>query len=84
MSCCRCGCSGQTFGVLPFSWLPLELVRLPSGKFDTRYLVCQLSALAMSILRPFGQRGLFERDCGGAALRHADKQRRQLKTVIQA
>lgn len=29
----------------------LDLERLPSSKFDTNYLVCQLAALAMSILR---------------------------------
>jgi hypothetical protein len=36
----------------------LDLTRLPSGKFDTNYLVCQLAALAMNILRLIGQRGL--------------------------
>ena len=36
----------------------LDLTRLPSGKFDTNYLVCQLAALAMNILRLMGQRGL--------------------------
>ena len=29
----------------------LDLERLPSGKFDTNYLVCQLAALAMNLLR---------------------------------
>ena len=28
----------------------LDLTRLPSGKFDTNYLVCQLAAVAMNIL----------------------------------
>lgn len=40
----------------------LDLTRLPSGKFSTNYLVCQLAALAMDILRPMGQRGLHGRD----------------------
>ena len=61
----------------------LDLVRLPSGKFDTNHLVCQLAALAMNILRVIGQRGLLGRDSGGAPVRHAAK-RRQLKTVMQA
>ena len=82
LACC-CGCSGQTLGVLPFGWLPLDLVRLPSGKFDTNHLVCQLAALAMNFLRLIGQRGLLGRDSGGAPVRHAAK-RRQLKTVMQA
>ena len=60
----------------------LDLTRLPSGKFDTNYLVCQLAALAMNILRLIGQRGLLGRDSGGAPVRHAAK-RRQLKTVMQ-
>ena len=57
----------------------LDLERLPSGKFDTNYLVCQLAALAMNILRLIGQRGLLGED---APVRHAAK-RRRLKTVIQ-
>ncbi len=47
-----------------------DLERLPSGKFDTNYLVCQLAALAMNILRLMGQRGLLGED---APLRHADR-----------
>ena len=46
----------------------LDLERLPSGKFDTNYLVCQLAALAMNILRLMGQRGLLGPD---APVRHA-------------
>ena len=56
------------------------LSRLPSGKFDTNYPVCQLAAVAMNILRLIGQRGLLGPD---APVRHAAK-RRRLKTVIQA
>ena len=57
----------------------LDLERLPSGKFDTNYLVCQLAAVAMNILRLMGQSGLLGPD---APVRHAAK-RRRLKTVIQ-
>jgi hypothetical protein len=57
----------------------LDLQRLPSGKFDTNYLVCQLAALAMNILRLMGQAGLHGRD---APVRHNAK-RRRIKTVIQ-
>lgn len=57
----------------------LDLERLPSGKFDTNYLVCQLAALAMNILRLMGQRALLGPD---APLRHAAK-RRRIKTVMQ-
>jgi hypothetical protein len=57
----------------------LDLTRLPSGKFDTNYLVCQLAALAMDILRLMGQRGLLGPD---APVRHAAK-RRRIKTVMQ-
>ena len=57
----------------------LDLTRLPSGKFDTNYLVCQLAALAMNILRLIGQRGLLGPD---APIRHAAK-RRRIKTVMQ-
>ena len=57
----------------------LDLTRLPSGKFDTNYLVCQLAALAMNILRLMGQAGLHGPD---APVRHVAK-RRRLKTVMQ-
>jgi Transposase DDE domain group 1 len=57
----------------------LDLERLPSGKFDTNYLVCALAALAMNILRLMGQEGLHGPD---APVRHAAK-RRRIKTVIQ-
>ena len=57
----------------------LDLQRLPSGKFDTNYLVCELAALAMNILRLMGQRVLLGPD---APLRHPAK-RRRIKTVMQ-
>jgi hypothetical protein len=57
----------------------LDLERLPSGKFDTNYLVCQLAALAMDILRLMGQRALLGPD---APIRHPAK-RRRIKTVMQ-
>jgi hypothetical protein len=57
----------------------LDLTRLPSGKFDTNYLVCELAALAMNILRLIGQRGLLGPD---APIRHSAK-RRRIKTVMQ-
>jgi hypothetical protein len=57
----------------------LDLTRLPSGKFDTNYLICQLAALAMNMLRLIGQRGLLGPD---APVRHAAK-RRRIKTVMQ-
>ena len=57
----------------------LDLERLPSGKFDTNYLVCQLAAVVMNILRLMGQSGLLGPD---APVRHAAK-RRRLKTVMQ-
>jgi hypothetical protein len=57
----------------------LDLTRLPSGKFDTNYLICQLAALAMNILRLIGQKALLGHD---APVRHAAK-RRRLKTVMQ-
>jgi hypothetical protein len=57
----------------------LDLTRLPSGKFDTNYLVCQLAVVAMNILRRMGQRGLLGPD---APVRHNAK-RRRIKTVMQ-
>lgn len=57
----------------------MDLERLPSGKFDTNYVVCALAALAMNILRLMGQDGLHGPD---APLRHAAK-RRRVKTVMQ-
>ncbi len=57
----------------------LDLQRLPSGKFDTNHLVCQLAALAMNVLRLMGQRALLGPD---APIRHAAK-RRRIKTVMQ-
>ena len=56
-----------------------DLERLPSGKFDTNYLVCQLAAVAMHLLRLIGQNTLNEPD---APMRHFAK-RRGIKTVMQ-
>ena len=57
----------------------MDLERLPSGKFDTNFLVCALAALAMNILRLMGQDGLHGTD---APVRHRAK-RRRIKTVMQ-
>jgi hypothetical protein len=57
----------------------MDLSRLPSGKFDTNYLVCALAAVAMNILRLMGQSALLSKD---APVRHAAK-RRRIKTVMQ-
>ncbi len=57
----------------------MDLQRLPSGKFDTNYLVCQLAAVAMNLLRLIGQNTLNEPD---TPVRHAAK-RRRIKTVMQ-
>lgn len=57
----------------------MDLERLPSGKFDTNYLICQLAAVAMNLLRLIGQNTLNDPD---APVRHAAK-RRRIKTVMQ-
>ena len=57
----------------------MDLERLPSGKFDTNYLVCQLAAVAMNLLRLIGQNTLNEPD---APVRHQAR-RRRIKTVMQ-
>lgn len=57
----------------------MDLERLPSGKFDTNYLVCQLAAVAMNLLRLIGQHTLHESD---TPVRHQAK-RRRIKTVMQ-
>lgn len=57
----------------------MDLQRLPSGKFDTNYVVCALAGVAMNILRLMGQGGLHGPD---APLRHPAK-RRRIKTVMQ-
>ncbi|MGC8508252.1 MAG: IS1380 family transposase [Thiomonas sp.] len=57
----------------------MDLERLPSGKFDTNYLVCQFAALTMNILRLLGQQGLLG---PLAPIRHAAR-RRRMKTVMQ-
>lgn len=57
----------------------MDLARLPSGKFDTNYLVCALAAVALNMLRLIGQSTLTGKD---APVRHAAK-RRRIKTVMQ-
>ena len=57
----------------------MDLERLPSGKFDTNYLVCQLAAVAMNLLRLIGQHTLNTPD---SPMRHAAT-RRRIKTVMQ-
>lgn len=57
----------------------MALERLPSGKFDTNYLVCQLAAVAMNLLRLIGQHTLHGED---APMRHKAS-RRRIKTVMQ-
>ena len=57
----------------------MDLERLPSGKFDTNYLVCQLAAVAMNLLRLIGQNTLNEPD---SPVRHKAK-RRRIKTTMQ-
>jgi hypothetical protein len=57
----------------------MDLERLPSGKFDTNFLVCQLAAMAMNLLRLIGQHTLNE---PGSPVRHKAK-RRRIKTVLQ-
>jgi hypothetical protein len=48
----------------------MDLERLPSGKFDTNYLVCALAAVAMNLLRLIGQNTLHGPD---APVRHKAK-----------
>jgi hypothetical protein len=36
----------------------MDLQRLPSGKFDTNFLVCQLACVALNLLRLIGQHTL--------------------------
>jgi hypothetical protein len=57
----------------------LDLERLPSGKFDTNFVVCAMAAVAMNILRLIGQNALIGKD---APVRHKAK-RRRMKTVMQ-
>jgi len=57
----------------------MDLERLPSGKFDTNYLVCQLAAVAMNLLRLIGQNTLNEPN---SPVRHTAK-RRRIRTVMQ-
>jgi Transposase DDE domain group 1 len=57
----------------------MDLERLPSGKFETNYLVCQLAAMAMNMLRLIGQNTLMDNN---SPVRHS-AQRRRIKTVMQ-
>lgn len=57
----------------------MDLERLPSGKFDTNFLICSLAGVAMNILRLMGQNALNGKD---APVRHTAK-RRRIKTVLQ-
>jgi hypothetical protein len=57
----------------------MDLNRLPSGKFDTNYLVCALATVAMNLLRLVGQHSLHTPN---APVRHT-AQRRRIRTVIQ-
>ena len=57
----------------------MDLERLPSGRFDTNYLVCALASVALNILRLIGQNALTGKD---APIRHSAK-RRRIKTVMQ-
>ena len=56
----------------------MDLERLPSGKFDTNYLICQLAAVAMNLLRLIGQHTLNEPE---TPVRHG-AERRRIKTVL--
>jgi hypothetical protein len=57
----------------------MGLERLPSGKFDTNYLICQLAAVAMNLLRRIGQHSLHGK---AAPVRHKAL-RRRIGTVMQ-
>ena len=57
----------------------MDLERLPSGKFNTNSLVCQLAAVAMNLLRLMGQHTLHGKN---APVRHK-AQRRRIKAVMQ-
>ena len=43
----------------------MDLTLLPSGNFDTNYLVCALAAVAMNLLRLIGQRRGCHKGCDG-------------------
>lgn len=57
----------------------MDLERLPSGKFDTNYLVCGLAAIALNMLRLMGQNTLLGPK---SPVKHA-AQRRRVKTVMK-
>ena len=57
----------------------LDLERLPSGKFDTHFLVCALAAVAMNILRLIGQNSLTGKDAPFATRPNAGASKRFCK-----
>ncbi len=57
----------------------MDLERLPSGKFDTNYLVCGLAAIALNMLRLMGQNTLLGPK---SPVRHG-AQRRRVRTVMK-
>jgi hypothetical protein len=57
----------------------LDLERLPSGKFDTNYLICGLAAMALNMLRLIGQNTLLGPK---SPVRHP-AQRRRVRTVMK-
>jgi hypothetical protein len=57
----------------------MGLERLPSGKFDTNYRVCQLATVAMNLPWLIGTHALHGKH---APVRH-DAQHRRIRTVMQ-
>ena len=57
----------------------MDLERLPSGKFETNYLILRLAMMAYNILRIIGQQSMVLNDTPI----HKAKQRRRLRTIIQ-
>jgi hypothetical protein len=60
--------------------IDLGLTLLPSGNFDTNYLVCQIAARGMNILRLMGQRALLGPE---APVRHCATEHMCMKAVTQ-
>jgi len=62
----------------------MDLVRLPSGKFDTNYLVCALGPVAMNLLRLIGKRTLHGNGVSQIANRHKPRSltRSQFKLAL--
>lgn len=57
----------------------MNVERLPSGKFDTNYLMLQLSMMSYNILRIIGLKTLEKNDC---PLRNTNVERRRVRTVM--